>query len=67
MLQGPSLPLYESLIQAIDRPWNLIASGGVSSIQDIESLNHIGCYGAIVGKSIYEETLKLEEIKRYNS
>jgi len=33
----------------------------------MESLNHIGCYGAIVGKAIYEETLKLEEIKRYNS
>ena len=67
MLQGPSLSLYESLIQAIDRPWNLIASGGVRSIQDIESLSRIGCYGAIVGKAIYEETLKLEEIKSYNS
>ena len=67
MLQGPSLSLYESLIQAIDRPWNLIASGGVRSIQDIESLSRIGCYGAIVGKAIYEKTLKLEEIKSYNS
>lgn len=67
MLQGPSISLYKSLLQAIEQPWNLIASGGVRSMQDIEALNQIGCYGVIVGKAIYEETLKLEEIKNYNA
>ena len=41
---------------------NLIASGGVSSIQDLINLKEIGCEGAIVGKAIYEGNVTLKEL-----
>ncbi len=66
MLQGPSIELYAKLIQALGTDWNLIASGGVRSLSDIEQLSALGCYGAIVGKAIYEHTLSLEDIKKYH-
>ena len=66
MLQGPSMELYAKLIKALGTDWNLIASGGVRSLSDIEQLSAIGCYGAIVGKAIYEHTLSLEDIKKYH-
>ena len=66
MLQGPSIELYTKLIQALGTNWNLIASGGVRSLSDIEQLSALGCYGAIVGKAIYERTLSLEDIKKYH-
>jgi phosphoribosylformimino-5-aminoimidazole carboxamide ribotide isomerase len=60
MLEGPSLQLYTELLSRTDT--KLIASGGVSSIQDLIDLKRIGCEGAIVGKAIYEGKITLEEI-----
>jgi phosphoribosylformimino-5-aminoimidazole carboxamide ribotide isomerase len=45
----------------------LVASGGVSSIQDLETLDRIGCAGAIVGKAIYENRISLESLQQFNS
>lgn len=64
MLQGPSVELYKKIrkqFSAID----LIASGGVSSMQDLELLQHAGCSAAIVGKAIYENKISLNDLKRY--
>jgi phosphoribosylformimino-5-aminoimidazole carboxamide ribotide isomerase len=60
MLAGPSLDLYKDIIAqtGID----LIASGGVSSIQDLKDLKSIGCNSAIVGKAIYEGKITLDEL-----
>jgi len=66
MLQGPSIELYKQLLSALGADWNLIASGGVRSLSDIEQLNEIGCHGAIVGKALYEHTLSLEDIRNYH-
>ena len=41
---------------------NLIASGGVSSIEDVVALKSIGCAGAIIGKAIYENLITLEQL-----
>jgi phosphoribosylformimino-5-aminoimidazole carboxamide ribotide isomerase len=61
MLQGPSTALYASILEEfIDL--KLIASGGVTSLQDLLALKEIGCHAAIVGKAIYEGHISLEEI-----
>lgn len=64
LLAGPSIDLYKKIINehpAID----LIASGGVSSIKDLEELREIGCEGAIVGKAIYENKISLTDLKKF--
>lgn len=63
MLQGPSLELYKKMLA--EKPdMYLIASGGVSSIQDIEQLHEALVPAVITGKAIYEGKIKLEEITR---
>ena len=65
-LEGPSTALYQSLIQLFPN-LNLVASGGVSSLQDLETLKAIGCAGAIVGKAIYENRISLESLQQFNA
>lgn len=60
MLEGPSVNLYKEMIDQFDV--NVIASGGVTSMYDIEQLNKIGCQGVIVGKALYEGLISLKEI-----
>lgn len=62
MLSGPAFSLYENLIS--NSTTKLIASGGISSIQDLKDLKAIGCAGAIVGKAIYEGKVTLKELKK---
>ncbi len=57
--EGINLPLYQKLNQL---EVEIIASGGVASLKDIEELNVLGISGAIVGKSLYDGSLKLEDI-----
>lgn len=61
LLAGPSFDLYSRILAKVPGV-ELIASGGVSSIDDIERLERIGCSGAIVGKSIYEGLISLDDI-----
>ena len=63
-LEGPSTDLYKNIIQK-NPGMQLIASGGVSSIKDLESLQSIGCSGAIVGKAIYEGKISLDDLSRF--
>lgn len=63
-MAGPAIELYQSILAAIPQ-LDLIASGGVSSIEDVENLEHIGCSAVIVGKAIYEGRITDEELKRY--
>jgi phosphoribosylformimino-5-aminoimidazole carboxamide ribotide isomerase len=62
MLQGPALELYTQIIQETDV--QLIASGGVSSIDDLQQLKELGCSGAIIGKAIYEGRITLNELSK---
>lgn len=64
-MQGPSIDLYKEIISA-NTNVNLIASGGVSSMDDLVTLKEIGCYGAIVGKAIYEGKIELNDLIRFN-
>lgn len=63
MLQGPSIDLYKEIISATDI--SLIASGGISSINDLTALNDIGCEGAIIGKALYEGKISLSELNKF--
>jgi phosphoribosylformimino-5-aminoimidazole carboxamide ribotide isomerase len=66
MLQGPSTELYKDImVKAPDM--YLIASGGVSSIQDIDTLMENGIPAVIFGKAIYEGRIKLNELARFIS
>jgi phosphoribosylformimino-5-aminoimidazole carboxamide ribotide isomerase len=56
LLEGPSTALYRSLLQRFPH-LQLIASGGVSSIEDLQVLQELGCSAAIVGKAIYENKI----------
>ncbi|KEO73896.1 1-(5-phosphoribosyl)-5-[(5-phosphoribosylamino)methylideneamino]imidazole-4-carboxamide isomerase [Anditalea andensis] len=64
LLQGPSIELYKEIMAAIPEI-KLIASGGVSDYQDLEKLENIGVYGAIVGKAFYEGRVTLEELASF--
>jgi phosphoribosylformimino-5-aminoimidazole carboxamide ribotide isomerase len=64
LLQGPSLELYKDILQEIPQV-RLIASGGVSSLKDLEDLQQCGVYGVIVGKAFYEGRISLEELAAF--
>lgn len=65
MLEGASNALYRSMIEQLP-PFELVASGGVSAMQDIFDLEDTGVAAAITGKAIYEGRIRLEEIAKYN-
>ena len=64
MLQGPSTELYKKIREALPEIY-LVASGGVSSIEDIESLDKAGIPAVIFGKAIYEGRIKINDLKKY--
>ena len=61
MLQGTSNELYAEILAASDV--KLIASGGVSSIDDLIKVKELGCEGAILGKAIYEGRISLRDLR----
>lgn len=64
LLQGPSLPMYQLLVQQFPTA-RFIASGGVTTIADLELLEEAGMHGAIIGKAIYEGTIALGDLQRF--
>lgn len=81
MLQGPSFKLYQKIIQQtqisrtiigisgvedVKEPGvQLIASGGISSFEELPQLRQIGCNGVIIGKAIYENKITLSELEKF--
>ena len=63
-LAGPSIDLYKKIMDQFPK-LQLIASGGVSSLEDLKELSSIGCSGAIVGKAIYENRITLKELASF--
>lgn len=64
-LEGPSLTLYQKIIKQFPT-LQLIASGGVSSLEDLQALEKVGCSAAIIGKAIYENKITLSALAQYN-
>lgn len=70
MLEGPSVDLYKQIIfecsnNSSDQSIKLIASGGISSIEEIPVLKELGCEGVIIGKAIYENRISLKQLEKY--
>ncbi len=61
LLEGSANELYAEILREIPT-LKLIASGGVSKIEDVWELEKIGCSGVIIGKAIYEGKIKLEDL-----
>lgn len=66
LLQGPSIDLYKKIINEFPELY-FIASGGVSSMKDLEELSDAGCKAAIIGKAIYENKISLDELTSFIS
>lgn len=65
LLQGPSFDLYRNL-QDRCPDLNIVASGGVSNLDDIYKLADMNLYGVIVGKAIYEGRVSLDDLRKLN-
>ena len=63
LLEGPSLDLYRKILEQFPELY-FIASGGVSSLDDVDRLHEIGCKAVIIGKAIYEGRIGLEELSK---
>lgn len=64
MLEGPSVELYKEIREAVNYV-HIIASGGVSSVDDIEKLREAGIPSVIFGKAIYEGRIQLKDLLRF--
>jgi phosphoribosylformimino-5-aminoimidazole carboxamide ribotide isomerase len=62
MLSGPNFKIYQELSQKTNL--DIIASGGVTTLDDIEKLNHMKIYGAIIGKALYDNKLDFKDALR---
>lgn len=64
LLQGSAIPTYQEIkTKFVDL--HLIASGGVTSVKELEKLREIGCYGAIIGKALYEGKISLKDLQNF--
>lgn len=64
LLQGPAIDLYKKIMNQYPSV-DLIASGGIATLKDLEELREAGCKGAIIGKAIYENKISLADLKRF--
>ncbi|WP_136468676.1 HisA/HisF-related TIM barrel protein [Flagellimonas onchidii] len=81
MLEGPSFQLYKRILDKTKKietlvtgsgvedkevlGINLIASGGISSFDELPKLAELGCEGTIIGKAIYEDRISLKQLENY--
>lgn len=70
MLQGPSFDTYvkilkECYVSSVNTPLKLIASGGISTFDELPKLAEIGCEGVIIGKAIYENKISLKQLENF--
>ena len=64
MLMGPSFDLYKKMLEQIPNI-KLIASGGISTFDELPKLAELGCEGTIIGKAIYENRISLKQLENY--
>ncbi|MCD0456127.1 1-(5-phosphoribosyl)-5-[(5-phosphoribosylamino)methylideneamino]imidazole-4-carboxamide isomerase [Chryseobacterium sp. LC2016-27] len=63
MLEGASEDLYKEIISKTSV--KLVASGGISGIEDVYKMKDIGCDGTIIGKAIYEGRISLKQLESF--
>ena len=71
MLQGPSFDMYKEILSqnvissAVEKSIKLIASGGISTFDELPKLAELGCEGVIIGKAIYENKISLKQLEQF--
>jgi phosphoribosylformimino-5-aminoimidazole carboxamide ribotide isomerase len=65
VMEGPAVELYKRILSRV-KGINLVASGGVTSLDDIRDLEAAGCSGVIIGKAIYEGKITMKELEQFN-
>lgn len=70
MLEGPSFDIYINILDSChsersDESLKLIASGGISTFDEIPKLAEMGCEGVIIGKAIYENKISLKQLEAF--
>lgn len=65
-LQGVSIDLYKKILEQFPT-LQLVASGGVKDVTDIENAQKINCYGIIIGKALYENRISLKTLVHYQN
>ena len=70
MLEGPSYDLYKQIIEectnsSSGQSIKLIASGGISTFDELPKLKDMGCEGVIIGKAIYENRISLKQLENF--
>jgi phosphoribosylformimino-5-aminoimidazole carboxamide ribotide isomerase len=70
MLEGPSFELYQRILDSdlsnrAKSRLKLIASGGISTFDELPKLAELGCEGTIIGKAIYEGRISLKQLENY--
>ena len=70
MLEGPSFELYQRILNSdlsnrAESRLKLIASGGISTFDELPKLAELGCEGTIIGKAIYEGRISLKQLENY--
>ncbi|GGG98842.1 1-(5-phosphoribosyl)-5-[(5-phosphoribosylamino) methylideneamino] imidazole-4-carboxamide isomerase [Polaribacter pacificus] len=64
MLQGPSFEIYKQILAHV-KELKLIASGGISTFDELPQLAENGCEGVIIGKAIYENKISLKQLENF--
>ncbi|MGV8945653.1 MAG: 1-(5-phosphoribosyl)-5-[(5-phosphoribosylamino)methylideneamino]imidazole-4-carboxamide isomerase [Lutibacter sp.] len=64
MLQGPSFDLYAKILKEA-KGIKLIASGGISTFDELPKLAEMGCEGTIIGKAIYEHKISMKQLENF--
>ena len=70
MLEGPSFDLYQKILNQCNVissgvEIKLIASGGISTFDELPKLAELGCEGTIIGKAIYEGRITLKQLEQF--
>ena len=65
MLCGPSYDLYKHILTNSDEKMKLIASGGISTFEELPRLLDLGCDGVIIGKALYENKISLRQLESF--
>jgi len=65
MMKGPNLPEMKAMQQQVKVP--VVASGGVTTINDVQNLAEAGLAGCIIGRALYEKTIELPEAMAFDS
>lgn len=66
MLEGTSLDLYKELVDKY-ADMHLIASGGITIVDELYKLEEMGVHSAVIGKAIYEKRISLKDLQEFSN